>query len=318
MRNTTALALLVAAASAAVAAPPKTVGFIGLGTMGSHIARHLHAESLKANGRPALVWNRRPGVAEEHAAAHGTVACDSAAALAAEADVICLCLSTSAAVEAVLSSIEELRPNALIIDCTSGVPAEAQAIAAALQARGARFVDAPVSGGPAGAEAGSLTSMLGGAEADVAEATPWCRAWSAKVVHCGPVGAGDAVKAVNNVLNAAHIALASEGLAALKSLGVSPSVALEVINSSSGKSLQTERFGDNVLSRKFAYGFALALMTKDVGIAADLVAEHAPAATLIPAVRELYNAGLAELGDDEDYTGIVKRLERQVGVELEG
>ena len=67
-----------------------------------------------------------------------------------------------------------------------------------------------------------------------------------------------------------------------------------------------------------AYGFALALMTKDVGIAADLVAEHAPAATLIPAVRELYNAGLAELGDDEDYTGIVKRLERQVGVELEG
>ena len=263
-----------------------------------------------------MVWNRRPGVAEEHAAAHGTVACDSVAALAAEADVICLCLSTSAAVESVLSALD-LRPGALIIDCTSGEPSASQAIAAALQARGARFVDAPVSGGPAGAEAGTLTSMLGGTEADVTEALQWCGAWSAKVVHCGPIGAGDAVKSVNNILNAAHIALASEGLAALKKLGVSPSVALDVINSSSGRSLQTEKFGENIISRKFAYGFALGLMRKDVGIAADLVAEHAPGATLIPAVRELYDAAMEELGQDVDYTAVVKRLERLEGVVLE-
>lgn len=307
-----------ALASAVPTQPPKpTVGYIGLGTMGSSMARHLNVASTEAGGRPALVWNRSPEKAASHAAVHGTVACDSAAELAAAVDVVCLCLSTTDDVKAVLAELP-LRPGALVIDCTSGEPAATKALAAELKARGVGFVDAPVSGGPGGASAGTLTSMCGGSEEDFAVAAPWINAWSAKIVHCGTeVGAGDAVKSINNVLNAAHVALAAEGLATLKKLGVAPSVALSVINSSSGKSLQTEgNLPDNVVTRKFGYGFQLGLMRKDVGIAAELVKQHAPTATLIPAVQALYDAAVDELGAGADYTEVVKPLERAMGVEI--
>lgn len=311
------IAVALTAALAAAAPPKPTVGYIGLGTMGSSMARHLNVASTEAGGRPALVWNRTPGKAAAHAAEHGTVACETASELAAEADVVCLCLSTTNDVQAVLADLP-LRPGALVIDCTSGEPAATRALAAELKARGISFVDAPVSGGPSGASAGTLTSMCGGSEEDFAAAAPWINAWSSKVVHCGTeVGAGDAVKSINNVLNAAHVALAAEGLATLKKLGVAPSVALSVINSSSGRSLQTEgNLPDNVVTRKFSYGFQLGLMRKDVGIAAELVKQQVPTATLIPAVQILFDAAVDELGAGADYTEVVKPLEHATGVEI--
>ena len=137
----------------------------------------------------------------------------------------------------------------------------------------------------------------------VRAASELCDRWSKKVVHCGPVGAGDATKCINNVLNSAHLLLATEGMLALKSYGVDPATALEAINGGSGMSLQTTRLPDNVLSRKFAYGFALGLMHKDCRIAGSLVESQTPSATLIPRVVELLaqalEAGLqrsAELG----------------------
>ena len=115
-------------------------------------------------------------------------------------------------VEQVLNDVP-LQPGSLVIDCTSGDPVHTQALAARLLSeRGIRFTDAPVSGGPTGAAAGTVTSMVGGAPEDVAEAMPLIKAWSKKVVHCGPVGAGDATKSVNNVLNSAHLLLATEGM----------------------------------------------------------------------------------------------------------
>ena len=105
--------------------------------------------------------------------------------------------------------------------------------------------------------------------------------------ECGPVGAGDATKSINNVLNSAHLLLATEGMLALKKYGVEPSTALEAINGGSGMSLQTTRLPDNVLSRKFNFGFALGLMRKDCNIAGALVGSQTPSATLIPRVVEL-------------------------------
>ena len=185
---------------------------MGLGAMGAHLARHLHTLSLAQSGRPALVWNRSPEKAVRHAEVHGTTAVASLSDLSA-CTILCLCLSTTADVEAVLAQIP-LERGALVIDATSGDPEQTKALAAKLLAeRGIRFCDAPVSGGPSGAEAGTCTTMLGGGTPeDVAAASELCDRWSKKVVHCGPVGAGDATKCINNVLNSAHLLLATEGM----------------------------------------------------------------------------------------------------------
>ena len=289
------------------------VGFAGLGTMGGHLAGHLHRFSTEKHGRPALVWNRSPDKAMAHAKTHGTVSVGSLSQL--QCTILCLCLPTTSHVEEVLASVP-LQPGALVIDMTSGDPEQTRALASKLAERGIRFVDAPVSGGPTGAEAGTVVSMLGGAPEDVATATEVCGAWSKKVVHCGPVGAGDATKCVNNVLNAAHLLLATEGMLALKAYGVDPATALEAINGGSGMSLQTQRLPDNVLSRKFAYGFALGLMRKDCGIAGSLVGSQTPSATLIPEVVKLLGEAEAEFGADADYTQVAQLLEKRVGVQL--
>ena len=128
------------------------VGFVGLGTMGGHLAGHLHKFSQERHGRPALVWNRSPEKAVRHAEVHGTTAVASLGDLSA-CTILCLCLSTTADVEAVLAQIP-LERGALVIDATSGDPEQTKALAAKLLAeRGIRFCDAPVSGGPKGAEA---------------------------------------------------------------------------------------------------------------------------------------------------------------------
>ena len=140
------------------------------------------------------------------------------------------------------------------------------------------------------------------------------RRW--QMLPIGPVGAGDATKSINNVLNSAHLLLATEGMLALKRYGVEPSTALEAINGGSGMSLQTTRLPDNVPSRKFAYGFALGLMRKDCKIAGDLVASQTPSATLIPRVVDLLGEAEAELGPDADYTQIAQLLENRAGLTL--
>ena len=292
------------------------VGFVGLGTMGSHLAGHLHKFSQERHGRPALVWNRSPEKAVRHAEVHGTTAVASLGDLSA-CTILCLCLSTTADVEAVLAQIP-LERGALVIDATSGDPEQTKALAAKLLAeRGIRFCDAPVSGGPSGAEASTCTTMLGGGTPeDVAAASELCDRWSKKVVHCGPVGAGDATKCINNVLNSAHLLLATEGMLALKSYGVDPATALEAINGGSGMSLQTTRLPDNVLSRKFNFGFALGLMRKDCNIAGALVGSQTPSATLIPRVVELLGEAEAEFGSDADYTQVAQLLEKRAGVQL--
>jgi 3-hydroxyisobutyrate dehydrogenase len=291
-------------------ASKKRIGFVGLGTMGGSMAVHLHKHSLSTRSVPALVHNRSPEKALAHASEHGTVAIADLATLASRCDVICACLSTTADVTAVFERLP-LERGTLIIDATSGDPEGTRALGESLRARGVRLVDAPVSGGPKGAVAASLTSMMGGDDADVEAARQYIGAWSGKMVQCGPLGAGDAVKAVNNMLNTAHLLLATEGLLALQRAGVAPATALDVINSSSGGSTQTARYPTYVLSRSFDYGFALPLMRKDVGIAAGLAADGA---TLFPEVHRLIEAAEAQLGPGADYTEIAKLLEGRAGV----
>ncbi|HEY8312385.1 MAG TPA: NAD(P)-dependent oxidoreductase, partial [Gemmatimonadaceae bacterium] len=208
--------------------------FVGLGAIGTPMARHL------AGATSLAVWNRTQAKATSFARLAGAREATSPSDAAEGAEFFVTCLPTSAQVDEILfgpdGAAAHLKPGALVIDCTSGDPATSRSIADRLSAYAIDFIDAPVSGGVVGAEAGTLTVMVGGSTALLKKARPLLASFAGKIVHCGGVGAGDAVKAVNNALLAVHVWSTAEGLAALVKLGVDPAVALEVINSSSGRS----------------------------------------------------------------------------------
>ncbi len=174
-----------------------------------------------------------------------------------------------------------------------------------------------MSGGTSGAAAGTLTVMVGGAADDLERARPVLEAFGKKIVHCGPVGAGHAVKAVNNALLAVNLWSAAEGLAALTSAGVDPALALDVINGSSGRSNATENlFPERVLGRAFPRTFRLALLDKDIGIAAEVAREQRVPAPILQLAAELWRVAHAELGEEADHVEVVKVVERWAGTEI--
>ena len=268
------------------------VGFIGLGAMGQHMARRIG--SLFRTG----VWNRTSSKALAHAEKHDTVFVENIADM--NCPVIFCCLPTSAEVREVAEQLPQyttstsssapahdflssadahpaavkaaLSNRRLFVDCTSGNFDETVRIGEFLRSdKNINMLDCPVSGGPRGADQGILTAMLGGEEEDVDLVLPFVSQFAKNTTHVGPLGSAHAVKAMNNIMNTAHLALASEGLLALQRAGVPPEKALACINKSSGRSLQTEvRVPEEVLSRRFGYGFKLQLMRKDVKIAKSI------------------------------------------------
>ncbi|HMS03177.1 MAG TPA: NAD(P)-dependent oxidoreductase [Gemmatimonadaceae bacterium] len=290
--------------------------FLGLGAIGTPMARH-----LAAGDHDLIVWNRTAARAAAFGEAHGARVAASPAAAAADRDVVITCLPTSREVEALLDGDEgllaTLAPGATLLDCTSGDPATSRRIAQRLAERGVRFVDAPVSGGVSGAEAGALTVMCGGDADDVARVRPVLEAFGQRIVHAGPVGAGHALKAVNNALLALHIWGAAEGLTALARSGVAPELALEVINASSGRANATENlFPQRVLTGAFPRTFRAALLDKDVGIAAELARDAQVPSPLLQLTAELWRMAHRELGEEADHVEAVRVVERLAGVTL--
>jgi 3-hydroxyisobutyrate dehydrogenase len=287
------------------------VGFVGLGAMGRPMAARL-AEQFDT-----LVWNRTASVAEAHAREHGSVAVTDLSDLAS-VDVVCTCLPTSAEVLAVASVVAPvLAPDSVWIDHTSGDPAATRDLARLLEGAEVDLLDAPVSGGTDGAAAGTLTVMVGGDHEVLDEVRPLLDAVAAKVVHVGPTGTGMAVKAVNNLLLAASLTAAGEGLTALRRLGVDAGAALEVINASSGRSFATERLlPERVLTRTFPPTFALGLLAKDAGLAQAVTEELGLTAPVIELVATLTRQAAEELGPDVDHSALVRVAERRAGVEL--
>ena len=292
------------------------IAFLGLGAIGAPMAAHL-ARTFP----PLAVWNRTGARAASFASEHGAMATGSPAEAAREADFVITCLPTSEEVEAIVEGdaglLAAMRPGSMLIDCTSGDPAASRRIAARLGQKEIRFVDAPVSGGTSGAAAGTLTVMLGGAEEDVARATPILQAFAKKIVHCGDVGAGHAVKSVNNALLAVHVWSTAEGLAALAASGVRPDVALDVINASSGRSNTSENlFPERVLTGAFPRTFRLALLDKDTRIAAGVARQARVPSPLLQLTSELFRAAHNELGEEADHVEAVRVVERMAGVEI--
>jgi 3-hydroxyisobutyrate dehydrogenase len=292
------------------------VGFLGLGAIGAPMAAH-----LARRGR-LTVWNRTASRATEFAARHGAEAVATPREAAA-ADVVITCLSTSADVASLLDGpdglLAGLRPGALLLDCTSGDPATSRRIAVRLAERRIAFADAPVSGGTNGAEAGTLTVMVGAEPAVFERARPVLEAFSRRVEHVGPIGAGDALKAVNNAFLALNILALGEGLVALAKVGVAPRVALDVINASSGRSFVSEVLvPERVLTGSWPRAFRLALLDKDVAIAAGLLAQAGVAGPLVERVSSLLGQARATLGEAADYLDPIRLSEQRAGVELRG
>jgi 3-hydroxyisobutyrate dehydrogenase len=290
----------------------ETVGFIGLGAIGTPMARHV------ASRFRTVVWNRTGSKATAFAAAHGATAAPTPGALVQACAVVITCLPTTREVRAVIEAAGDAwRAGQLLIDATSGDPAGSRANAAWLAARGVGFVDAPVSGGTSGAEQGTLTVMLGGEEPWVGRARPFVEPYARKVEHVGPVGAGHALKAVNNALLALNVVAAGEGLVALVKLGVSGRRAVEVLNASSGRSNVTENLiPERVLSGAWPRTFSLALLDKDVGVALAVLKDAGVASETYPAVKRALEEARAVLDAGADHVEVIRRIEDREGVRI--
>src|SRR3954471_14816322 len=291
--------------------------FLGLGAIGRPMAARIAAAGL-----PLSVWNRTAGKAADFASEHGARHAATPADAARDADIIITCFSTSPDVYSILDGPDGLlagiKRGAVMVDCTSGNPGTSRQIAKRLAEKGAEFIDAPVSGGTSGAEKGTLTVMVGGSEATLEKARPVMEAFGQKIVHCGAVGAGDTVKAVNQALLAIHILSAAEGLATLVKEGVDPTLALEVINASSGRSNSSMNLiPERVLTRAFPRTFRLALLEKDIGIAAGLARDNRVPAPVTQLTADVFRIARGALGEEADHVEIVKLVEQWAGVEIQ-
>jgi 3-hydroxyisobutyrate dehydrogenase len=228
------------------------------------------------------------------------------------------CLPTSKEVgEVIAAAGDAWRRGQLLIDATSGDPAGTRRNAGVLAERGVDFVDAPVSGGTSGAERGTLTVMFGGGEAAVERARRWVAPYAGKVEHVGPVGAGHALKAINNALLALNIVAAGEGLAALVKLGVPGKRAVDVINASSGRSNVTENLiPERVLTGTWLRTFSAALLDKDLGVALAVLEDAGVESDLYPAVKRFYESARKVLDAGADHVEVIRQIESATGVEI--
>jgi 3-hydroxyisobutyrate dehydrogenase len=295
------------------------IAFLGLGAIGRPMATR-----IAAAGFPLTVWNRTAERAAEFTAQqqqHTVRHAASPADAVRGADVIVTCFSTSPDVYSILDGPDGLlagiQRGAVLVDCTSGDPATSRRIADRLAEHGAEFIDAPVSGGTTGAEKGTLTVMVGGSAEALERARPVIATFGQKIVHCGDIGAGDTVKAVNQAFLAIHLLSAAEGLATLKKQGVDPAKALEVINSSSGRSNSSMNLiPERVLTRAFPRTFRLALLEKDIGIAAGMARDNKVPSPVTQLTADVFRIARGELGEVADHVEIVRLIEQWAGVEI--
>lgn len=290
------------------------VAFLGLGSIGRPMAARIAAAF------PLTVWNRTAERASAFAQDHkGVTVAKTAADAARDADVVVTCMSTSADVVSVIEAglYEALKAGSVLLDCTSGDPATSKRIAERIAAKQVGFVDAPVSGGVKGAVEGTLTVMCGGDAKDLERVRPVIDVFGKKIVHCGPIGAGDAVKAANQALLAITIWGTGEALMMLSKSGVSPQVALDVINASSGRSnASMNLFPERVLTRAFPRTFRLALMDKDIRIAAQIARDERVPAPLTQLAADLCSLARKELGEEADHVEAVQVIEKWAGAKI--
>ena len=276
------------------------IGLIGLGQMGGAMLRRLRAE-----GQPVLAYDLDPRL-RQSASEAGATACDSPAGITAS--VVLLSLPQASAVSAVLDELlPVLPPGAVIVDTSTLEPVAARGFAADATRVGIAYLDAPVSGGPAGAEAGQLVMMVGGDPAALERATPQVSRITSRIVHVGAAGAGQVAKLANNLLVATHLAAAAEVLRMADAAGVPPEALLPVLNAASGRSAATEvNWPRWIATGAFDSGFTAGLMRKDVRLALSLAAEAGTPLAVCNAAAEAWET--SPVSDAEEFNRVAATL----------
>lgn len=287
------------------------IGYVGLGSMGGALARRLQLS------HPLRVYDRDAASVQRLVDAGATRA-DSLAALAQGCDVILLCLPTSEHVRTVLLGADGIAASAkrgtLIVDQTSGDPTVTRAIAAELAERGISFVDAPVSGGPAGADAGTIAIMVGADAAQFDRIGPVLRAISPNVFHAGGIGCGHVVKLANNLLSAGTRLMTLEAMALAVKNGVEGEKALAIMLASGGRNFWMEKYmADYILTGKLKAAFALGLLHKDVRLACQLGQDSGMPMFFGNQAKDFYQMALNEFSFDAPVNVVALTMDRIAG-----
>ena len=285
-----------------------TIGFIGLGIMGAPMAANL----IKA-GYPVTGYNRsRPAV--DRLAGLGARPASSVAEAVRDADVVITMLPDTPDVEDVVAGVLAHAPSGLLhIDMSSISPAASREIASRAAAAGVRSLDAPVSGGEPGAIEGALSIMVGGEAADVESARPILAAMGTTVVHVGPAGSGQIVKAANQLLVAGIIELVAEALVLVEAGGVDPEPAVRVLAGGLAGNRILDRKAAGMLARDFTPGFRVDLHHKDLGIVLATAREAGVAIPLGAVVAQLMGSLRAQGEGGSDHTALLKLVEQLSG-----
>ena len=291
-----------------------SVGFIGLGMMGRPLATRL----LEA--RHSLVVYDTSPAAMQTLAAKGAVVAESAAGVANEARVVFASLPTPDAVRRVaigsegVSSGSEIR---IFIDLSTTGPRVSREVADALAKRGIELVDAPISGGPNGAEAGTLAVMAAAPQAAFREVEDLLRVFG-KVFHVGEAaGLAQTMKLINNLMSVTAIAITSEAMVIGAKAGLDPSLMIDILNVSSGRNSSTEdKFPRTVLTGKFDFGFPVGLSMKDIGLCLREAESMGIPTPVGSAVHQMLAITSSIFGPDSDFTSICRTVERWGGVEV--
>ncbi|GGJ14863.1 NAD(P)-dependent oxidoreductase [Neoroseomonas lacus] len=293
----------------------RKVAFVGIGNMGWPMAANL----VKA-GIDVTVCDVVPGRADAFAAETGGKAAVSPAAAASGADAVVIIVPTSKQVaEAVEAMSPSLTKGMLVIDMTSGQPGRTREIAAGLAGKGVAMIDCPVSGGVPRAKTGQLAIMAGGEEADLDRADAVLKAMGTSIHRCGPIGAGQAMKALNNLVSAGGYLIGIEALLIGQRFGLDPAKMVDVLNASTGMNNSTQKkFKEYVLSRRFDAGFGLDLMVKDLSIALEVGRETTTPTPFAALCREMWASAAALLGPGQDHTAVAKLSEQMSGTVLGG
>lgn len=288
------------------------VGFCGLGTMGAAMATNLRrAEFL------LTVWNRTPDRATALVGL-GAAAAVSPRAVAEASDVVVICVSDSPDVESVLFGPDGVAqgagPGSLVIDCSTISPAASRDFAGRLAEQGVVMVDAPVSGGSEGAQQATLTIMVGGEEADVARARPILEAMGRSVTHMGPLGAGQATKAVNQVILCGTYLGVAEGLVLAMRNGLDPERVVEALGGGAAASWVLENRSGRMIADEYPLGFKIALHLKDVMIALAMARESGVAMPVAAMAAQIENGLVAQGYGDDDVSALARAIRSWSGL----
>jgi 3-hydroxyisobutyrate dehydrogenase-like beta-hydroxyacid dehydrogenase len=289
------------------------LGFVGLGAMGARMARRLIAA-----GHELWVHDPAPAAADALVAA-GATACAGPREVADRAELVLVSLPSPQVVRAVAQQLAGGEALRTYVDLSTTGPAVSEEVGELLAATGIGCVDAPISGGPAGAEAGTLTMMLAGSSHAIATARPILETLGRSLFVVGDTpGQGQTVKVINNLLSASAIAITGESLALGVKAGIDPATLLDVVHVSSGASnAASTKFPQQVLTRRFDHGFRLELMAKDVRLCLAEAQRHEVPMLLGGVVAQLWSLGEAQTDDSADCTEIVRLIEGWAGATIE-